>query len=211
MPKGTFFNLSPAKRERLLQAAVNEFARKPCGEVSINRIIREAEIPRGSFYQYFYGKTDLFQYVLRLYSEQMEALILRGLKCCGGDPLELPLVLYDSVLRHIRDQSGPSALLPSILRQNAGMEPELLDSNAVLELAGWNGLCIETPQERLCLLDLLFSSVKQSLLAVCYGKLTPEESRERLAIKTAIIRKGVENTEKYASALTPGPPCSRSY
>lgn len=49
MPKGAFFNLSPAKREKLLQAAVNKFARKPCGEVSINRIIREAEIPRGSF------------------------------------------------------------------------------------------------------------------------------------------------------------------
>ena len=190
MPKETFFNLPPAKREKLVEAAVNEFARKSCAEASINRIIQAAEIPRGSFYQYFFGKTDLFQYVLHRYGEQMEALIMQELECCGGKPLELPLVLYDSVLCHIRDQSS---LLPGILRQNAGMEPELLDATVALELADWSGLSPETPQERLCLMDLLFSSVKQSLLAVCYGKLTPEESRERLAIKTAIIRQGAEN------------------
>ena len=52
MPTNTFFNLPPPKREKLLQAAAAEFTRKPYGEVSINRIIQAAEIPRGSFYQY---------------------------------------------------------------------------------------------------------------------------------------------------------------
>ena len=51
MPTTTFFNLPPPKREKLLRAAVAEFARRPYGEVSINRIIQAAEIPRGSFYQ----------------------------------------------------------------------------------------------------------------------------------------------------------------
>ena len=49
MPTQTFFNLPPPKREKLLHAAVAEFARRPYGEVSISRIIQAAEIPRGSF------------------------------------------------------------------------------------------------------------------------------------------------------------------
>lgn len=49
MPTSTFYNLPPPKRNKLLRAAVAEFAQKPFDEVSINRIIQAAEIPRGAF------------------------------------------------------------------------------------------------------------------------------------------------------------------
>ena len=103
MPTTTFFNLPPPKREKLLNAAIAEFARRPYGEVSINRIIQGAEIPRGSFYQYFADKTDLFQYVLRGYDKLLEAAIMKSLDACGGRPLEIPLALYDLV----RSRSHP--------------------------------------------------------------------------------------------------------
>lgn len=53
--------LPPAaeKRERLLLAAEEEFARVPYAEASINRMIRAAGIPRGSFYMYFRDKEEL--------------------------------------------------------------------------------------------------------------------------------------------------------
>ena len=84
MPTTTFFNLPPPKREKLLRAAVAEFARRPYGEVSINRIIQAAEIPRGSFYQYFADKTDLFRYVLQTYGCQVLELASTSLDACGG-------------------------------------------------------------------------------------------------------------------------------
>ena len=49
MPSSTFFNLPAEKRERLLAAARAEFARAPYEDASVNRIIRAAGIPRGSF------------------------------------------------------------------------------------------------------------------------------------------------------------------
>ena len=104
MPTITFFNLPPPKREKLLRAAVAEFARKPCGEVSINRIIQAAEIPRGSFYQYFADKLDLFRHVLRCYDRQLEDAFRLGLERCGGKPLDLPLALYDLVLSYIQER-----------------------------------------------------------------------------------------------------------
>lgn len=64
MPKSTFFKISEEKQKRILNAAREQFWSVPYNEVSINKIIKQAEIPRGSFYQYFDGKEDLFQCVL---------------------------------------------------------------------------------------------------------------------------------------------------
>ena len=156
-----------------------------------------AVIPRGSFYQYFSGKTDLFQYVLHHYGEQMESLILQELWRCGGKLLELPLAFYNSVLLNIQDKRSPLVLLPDILRRNADMEQTAMMPDAmqaVLEQADWSGLRVESPEERLCLLELLFSSVRRSLMEVFCGKLPPEESRKQLVIKTALIRCGAEES-----------------
>ena len=67
MPSKTFFHLPAEKRERLLLAAEEEFARVPYAEASINRMIRAAGIPRGSFYMYFRDKEELFHYLLKRY------------------------------------------------------------------------------------------------------------------------------------------------
>jgi len=53
MPKETFFNLKLDKREKIETALVNEFSRTTFEKASISNIIEEAQIPRGSFYQYF--------------------------------------------------------------------------------------------------------------------------------------------------------------
>ncbi|WP_416353066.1 TetR/AcrR family transcriptional regulator [Agrilactobacillus fermenti] len=64
MPKQTFFNLDVAKQKRLVDAAFHEFSRAPFDEVSITDLVQAAKIPRGSFYQYFYDKTDVYDYLI---------------------------------------------------------------------------------------------------------------------------------------------------
>ena len=58
-----FEKLSDDKKSRILTAAREEFARVPYEEASINQIIKNAGISRGSFYTYFEDKNDLLQYV----------------------------------------------------------------------------------------------------------------------------------------------------
>ena len=65
MPTQRFLNLKESKKNAILEAAANEFARVPYSAVSINQIIKEAEISRGSFYTYFEDKDDLMHYMLR--------------------------------------------------------------------------------------------------------------------------------------------------
>lgn len=70
MPTQTFFNLPDEKRERIIQAALQEFAVYPFDKASIARIIDQAGIPRGSFYQYFENLKDLYKYIFNLAVEQ---------------------------------------------------------------------------------------------------------------------------------------------
>lgn len=64
MPKPTFFRLPEEKQQRLMDAAVKEFTRAPFAKASVSNIIQTAGIPRGSFYQYFEDKQDIFFYML---------------------------------------------------------------------------------------------------------------------------------------------------
>jgi len=66
MPEQTFFNLPEEKREKITQAAMDEFARRFFHQARITAIIEKAGIARGSFYQYFEDKKDLFKYIIEL-------------------------------------------------------------------------------------------------------------------------------------------------
>lgn len=65
MIKQTFYNLPDKKRQRITDAIFNEFAGSSGEKVSINNIIKNANISRGSFYQYFDDKVDLVEVLTR--------------------------------------------------------------------------------------------------------------------------------------------------
>lgn len=85
MPTTTFYNLPAPKRARLTAAIVDEFARMPFEQVSINQIVQNAGISRGSFYQYFSDKRDMLLYVLDDYRQQMTRHVLCSLQDGDGD------------------------------------------------------------------------------------------------------------------------------
>jgi AcrR family transcriptional regulator len=64
MPKPTFFNLPEEKRETIFNAAVEEFAEYGLEKASTNRIVKNSGIAKGSFYQYFEDKQDVFMHML---------------------------------------------------------------------------------------------------------------------------------------------------
>jgi AcrR family transcriptional regulator len=73
MPKQTFLNLPKEKRQVVVNAAVDEFADYGFEASSINRIVANSGISKGSFYQYFEDKMDVFRYLMDLLAnEKME-------------------------------------------------------------------------------------------------------------------------------------------
>jgi TetR/AcrR family transcriptional regulator len=59
----TFLNLPEEKKNRIMEAAISEFAEKGFGRASINTIVGRLGISKGSIFQYFNNKTSLFYYI----------------------------------------------------------------------------------------------------------------------------------------------------
>ncbi|MFO1445034.1 TetR/AcrR family transcriptional regulator [Bacillus sp. Bva_UNVM-123] len=62
MPKQTYFNLPPEKKQRIMDATYEIFITENYEDVNIRDIAKNAGISIGSFYQYFYDKDDLYLY-----------------------------------------------------------------------------------------------------------------------------------------------------
>ena len=75
MASERFLNLPEEKKQRIIAAARDELSRVPYDALSINRIIKEAGIPRGSFYDYFADKDDLIEYLMGDYCRMMERML----------------------------------------------------------------------------------------------------------------------------------------
>ena len=103
MPKQTFFNISSEKKDRLLSAARKEFSKYSFNKASINRIIKEAKIPRGSFYQYFEDKQDLYLYCASGIENKLKAMFLQNLKAHHGD-------LFATIKGNIKNATRVDAL-----------------------------------------------------------------------------------------------------
>ena len=75
MPTQTFFNLPKEKQNKILESAKLEFSNHLYEDASINRIIKNIDMCRGTFYLYFNNKEDLYFYMIGLLKEKMKKTI----------------------------------------------------------------------------------------------------------------------------------------
>src|SRR5690606_8453399 len=64
-----FLNLPDEKRNRIVELALDEFSSHPYRQASLSRIVARAGIAKGSMYQYFDNKLDLYQWLV---TEELE-------------------------------------------------------------------------------------------------------------------------------------------
>ncbi|HHX02114.1 MAG TPA: TetR/AcrR family transcriptional regulator [Firmicutes bacterium] len=75
MPTETFNNLPKDKQEAIIRAAVAEFAKSAYEQASLTKIVAQAGIAKGSMYQYFENKRELYLYILNMaYAEKKRFL-----------------------------------------------------------------------------------------------------------------------------------------
>lgn len=80
----TFRHLPPDKQERVLTAALEEFADKGYHQASLNKVVAQAGIAKGSIYQYFPNKEGLFAFLF----QQALGLVRRTLTTVKEETLE---------------------------------------------------------------------------------------------------------------------------
>lgn len=65
MPLQTFLNLSKERRQKILDAAYEEFALNSYSTASLSKIISKLGLAKGSFYRYFSSKKELYLFLLK--------------------------------------------------------------------------------------------------------------------------------------------------
>lgn len=199
MPTTTFLNLPAEKQNRLLDAATREFSEKAYNEASLNQIIQDAGIPRGSFYMYFQDKEDLFRYLVHGYMEQLLMVLEESLLRERGDVFAALLRLYDYTQEKRQERGlGGIGAMSAIVSRNNGMQKnvllEMVDSAAVLrrlrELVNPDLLDLRQERDLGDMLGVLMMVTAPMLYSGLQAGAAPGH-RERLENILEILRRGM--------------------
>ncbi len=118
MPSERFLRLPGEKQTAIWEAATAEFIAQPYEKVSINKIIKQAGISRGSFYTYFEDKRDLLAFILWGTRQQWNRFCLESIEKSGGDYFQMMIELMDRAIGFCRNNNLFS------LHKNLIMYPE---------------------------------------------------------------------------------------
>lgn len=75
MPKNTFLNLNIRKRKKILNSLIKYFANNTYEKVDIEDIAKECKVSKGSMYQYFINKKDMYFYAINESIKKMFKII----------------------------------------------------------------------------------------------------------------------------------------
>jgi len=202
MPKGTFSNLPEVKRRRIIDAALEEFSANSYGRASLTRITRQAGIAKGSMYQYFDDKFDLYCYLLRLAGERKLAFISEAIEALGPGP-DFFAILKAAVVGGFRLAREDSRLLALGNRFVLEMDPGWREK--VMVRLGFRGeSAIEEwardgvrrgeidpgikPSTAARLIWAASESVGQELAA---GKLSPDQAEAEFTALIGVLERGL--------------------
>jgi AcrR family transcriptional regulator len=95
MPSDTWWNLELPKRQFIIDACLTEFAAHNMDSASLSTIVKELGIAKGSIYQYFTDKEELYLYILKYAHDQLVAQLRN----------RIPIAVYTqgdmfTILRH---------------------------------------------------------------------------------------------------------------
>ena len=204
MPTSTFFNLPPQKHEKIVTAIKDEFARVPFDEVSINRIVQDAGISRGSFYQYFEDKSDMLNYILSDYHEQMFDMIKKSLKDNNGDIFKMFGDILDFTMHFVNDEkmNGFCKNLFSDIKIIAGLFPKGSPCMATIELyksieddVNVELLGLKSKSDFLHMFEILLTLSRDTIVELFLDISKYEVIKAKYLNKLELLKRGFEKKE----------------
>ena len=209
MPSDTFLRLPEEKRRRFLDAAWEEFTGVKFMDASINNIIRRAGISRGSFYQYFEDKEDVFLYLLEGVRDHVLDKTYKAVVEHPGGLFEAPVFLFEELRRQKVLTDDPEMIrYIQVLNINPRMDLQQFFVGAPEELVQL--LVRRTDLSDLRDMDL--GNLKEAIEMIIYCLATAivgslahperiEEEREALERRVKIIHYGCCREEKTGGAV----------
>ncbi|MBS4220533.1 TetR family transcriptional regulator [Bacillus sp. FJAT-49711] len=205
MPTQTFFHLPKEKQDTLIQAAKKEFSRVPLHEASIANIIKDAGIPRGSFYQYFEGKEDLYYYLLNKITQKNNDRFIASLKEKNGDIFETFIDSFQFMIQNHSNKEHKNFFKNTFLNMNYKMENTIANNIyeesrknqhlSIIRLINTKNLNIKEERELQHVLKIMVSVTIHNLVQTFVKDLTDEEAFKNFIEQMELIKRGLYKGE----------------
>src|SRR5699024_2581867 len=200
MPRQTFYNLPVEKKEVLVEAGEKEFSRVPLFEASIANIVKDAGIPRGSFYQYFDDKEDLYFYILKQYAAEKRIQLIALLEKHDGNIVEAISDLYIAILNRIEEDASRQFFQNVFLHLDFETERASLSNinhsviseqyMEIKKLINTVELNIENDKELFHIVLIMLSMMIQNIVRKLAINLTREEVIMNFNTQIQLLKKG---------------------
>ena len=208
MPSERFLNLPQEKRDKISLAAMNEFCREPLESVSINRIIREAGISRGSFYTYFEDKQDVLSFLGEELHKRNDETMKECLNRQGGDFFAAVDDFMERSLQFMREKDLFQLHKTVAINTNVnpfhilekggpgGKDPRSMEfAEWIFAHADYTKLNVRNAEEMLSLLVLSYINIMIAVLEICLKPAQEAEVRKFFEIRMRFLKEGAQKHE----------------
>ena len=191
MPKSTFYNLNEEKREKVEKALKKEFSRNTFEKASISNIIEEANIPRGSFYQYFEDKDDALRYIIGNFLNDEKKQIKKLLIEHDGDIFYTTLDLYSYFIDRSYNETEVKLfqnIINKLRNENVNIYKDIKRSEFTkIKNMDKDNCCINTSQLNIqneddieYMLRILTCILRTEIIDVMHKKVSKEERKRSI-------------------------------
>ena len=199
MPKSTFYNLNIEKREKIEKAIRNEFRKKSFSKASISNIIEEANIPRGSFYQYFEDKEDAIKYVISNFIEMEKRQMKKILEENNGDIFETAIGIYQYIVDKNSDDQEIilcKNILQTMKDENINVFEEIrLEKNNTnsKSLINTTNLNVKNDEDIKYIMKIISVVVRAETIEVMSQRKSKEQGLEELKAQIKLLQEGLRD------------------
>ncbi len=202
MPKVTFFNLAEDKRQLLIEALEQEFSRVPLYNASISNIVKAANIPRGSFYQYFEDKEDAYFFLLKEQILKNKENFILSLQKCDGDLFDTMAELYRLTVIELSKGENINFLKNVFLNMTHEIENkfnEIFHADGDIDhfkkislLIKRDDLNVANDKELFHLMKIVITITLRNLIEKFAQNLSEKEAMNNYLIEIELLKKGLK-------------------
>ncbi|GEK90416.1 TetR/AcrR family transcriptional regulator [Alkalibacterium kapii] len=207
MPTQTFFNLPEDKRERLIAGAMKEFSSKSLNDACISNIVKNAKISRGSFYQYFEDKKDLYFFLIGKFRYNSHNLMLKSFQEKNGDFHEGYKLFSEKYIKYIMESEKFGFFENMYLHMSyqinrevrvdfKGTDSQLPKAKRIVDVVNRDNIKVNTENDLLEILKYILSMLNDTIMEGFWKELSVKDTQDLFIKRLEWIIYGIAISNK---------------
>lgn len=202
MPTESFYKLDKSKREKIIDAMKKEFSRVPFHEASVNRIVEEAGISKGSFWVYFESKEEATQYLIESHLAKERKKSKKIFIKNNGDLFKSYIEFFDYLAR-CKINRTEKDLMANIFKNLITNQEKILCNEPgdnlihdIKNIVSTSNLNLNGDEDLIGLMKILNYAMRINLLDAITKKVPLDKARGRFIRQVEILEKGISKENK---------------